>query len=109
MAMEIRRIEDCIRFAEAKLSKNVLFDSPHFFCDVYCLRPGQEQKAHDHHGADKVYYALEGTVLVRVGDEEQDLVAGHAVIARSGQVHGVRNVSGENAVLFVVMAPRPAR
>lgn len=105
--MELRRIQDCIRFSDSKLQKNVLFDTPHFFCDVYCLKPGQEQKAHDHHGADKVYYALQGTVRVRVGDEEQDLSAGSAVIARGGQVHGVRNLSGADAVLFVVMAPRP--
>jgi len=105
--MELRRIEDCIRFASTKLQKNVLFDSPQFFCDVYCVAPGQEQKAHEHYGADKVYFALQGTVRVRIGDEEQDLAAGSAVIARGGQVHGVRNLTDQNAVLFVVMAPRP--
>ena len=105
--MKVLTLADFQQFSSEKMKKNNLFQTPRFFCDIYCFEPGQEQKAHDHHGANKVYYALQGTVRVRVGDEEQDLSAGSAVIARGGQVHGVRNLSGADAVLFVVMAPRP--
>ncbi|QIN80659.1 cupin domain-containing protein [Rubrobacter marinus] len=89
------------------MKKNALFDSPHLFYDLYCLLPGQAQKVHAHEGSDKVYYVLEGTGRFTVGDEEADLGRGKAVIARSGEPHGVRNESGENLVLLVTMAPRP--
>ena len=90
------------------MQKNALFDSQHLFYDTYCLLPGQAQKVHTHEGSDKVYYVLEGTGRFTVGDEEQDLPQGRAVIARAGQTHGVSNESGENLVLLVTMAPRPS-
>ncbi|MDQ4106713.1 MAG: cupin domain-containing protein [Actinomycetota bacterium] len=90
------------------MRKNSLFDSPHLFYDAYCLLPGQAQKVHAHEGSDKVYYVLEGTGRFTVGEEEQDLTKGQAVIARAGEPHGVRNASEENLVLLVTMAPRPA-
>jgi mannose-6-phosphate isomerase-like protein (cupin superfamily) len=38
----------------------------------------------------------------------EDLGEGHAVIARAGTPHGVRNETDENLVLLVTMAPRPS-
>jgi len=106
--VEIRSITESIAFSEEKMKKNALFDSPHFFYDTYCLLPGQTQKVHAHEGSDKVYYVLEGTGRFTIGEEEQDLPQGHAVIARAGQPHGVRNESGENLILLVTMAPHPS-
>ena len=105
--MESRSFADAVAFSEEKMKKNALFDSPHFFYDLYCLLPGQSQKVHAHEGSDKVYYVLEGTGRFTIGDEEADLGQGNAVIARSGEAHGVRNETRENLVLLVTMAPRP--
>ncbi len=90
------------------MKKNSIFDSPHLFYDAYCLLPGQGQKVHAHAGSDKIYYVLEGTCRFSVGDEEEDLGEGHAVIARAGVPHGVRNETDKNLVLLVTMAPRPS-
>lgn len=106
--MDSKRVGDEISFSQEKMKKNALFDSRRLFFDAYCLLPGQAQKVHAHEGSDKVYYVLEGTGRFTVGDEEQDLAEGHAVIARAGQPHGVRNESGENLILLVTMAPRPS-
>jgi mannose-6-phosphate isomerase-like protein (cupin superfamily) len=105
--LESKLISAEISFSEEKMKKNSLFDSPHLFYDAYCLLPGQAQKVHAHEGSDKVYYVLGGTGRFTVGDEEEDLGAGHAVIARAGVPHGVRNETGEDLVLLVTMAPRP--
>ncbi len=104
--METRSIAECIAFSEEKMKKNALFDSPHLFYDTYCLLPGQSQKTHAHEESDKIYYVMSGTGRFTVGDEEQDLPQGRAVIARAGQPHGVRNESDHNLVLLVTMAPR---
>jgi mannose-6-phosphate isomerase-like protein (cupin superfamily) len=106
--LESRSFADAVAFSDEKMKKNALFDSPHLFYDLYCLLPGQAQKVHAHDGSDKVYYVLEGTGRFTVGGEEADLGWGNAVIARSGEPHGVRNETRENLVLLVTMAPRPS-
>ena len=106
--MEIRSVEQSLTFSSEKMQKNALFDSPHLFYDAYCLLPGQSQKVHAHEGSDKVYYVLRGTGSFTVGDEERDLAEGHAVIARAGDPHGVRNEAEDDLVLLVTMAPRPS-
>jgi mannose-6-phosphate isomerase-like protein (cupin superfamily) len=106
--LESKRIADAASFSEEKMQKNVLFDSEHLFYDLYCLLPGQVQKVHAHDGSDKVYYVLRGTGRFTVGEEEEDLGIGHAVIARAEEQHGVRNEGGEELVLLVTMAPRPS-
>jgi mannose-6-phosphate isomerase-like protein (cupin superfamily) len=103
-----KRVDEEISFSEEKMKKNSLFDSPHLFYDTYCLLPAQAQKIHAHEGSDKVYYVLRGTGRFTVGDEEEDLDEGHAVIARAGVPHGVRNETDENLVLLVTMAPKPS-
>lgn len=106
--MESKRITDSIAFSEEKMQKNSLFDSERLFYDTYCLLPGQAQKVHAHENSDKVYYVLEGMGRFTVGQEEEDLGEGHAVVARAGEQHGVRNETEVNLVLLVTMAPPPA-
>jgi mannose-6-phosphate isomerase-like protein (cupin superfamily) len=106
--LESKRVDAEISFSEEKMKKNSLFDSPHLFYDAYCLLPGQSQKLHAHEGSDKVYFVLRGTGRFTVGDDEEDLGEGYAVIARAGVPHGVRNETEQNLVLLVTMAPRPS-
>ncbi len=106
--MESKHVKEAVSFSEEKMKKNALFDSGRLFYDLYCLLPGQAQKVHAHEGSDKIYYVLQGAGRFTVGDEERDLGEGHAVIARAGEPHGVRNETDENLVLLVTMAPRPS-
>ena len=106
--METTNVSDVAEFSEEKMKKNSLFDSPRLFYDAYCLLPGQSQKVHAHEGSDKVYYVLRGTGSFTVGEEERDLGEGHAIIARAGNPHGVRNETQEDLIILVTMAPRPS-
>ena len=94
-------------FDAANMQKINLFETERFFLDVYCLEPGQAQKAHAHAGSDKVYAVLEGSVHARVGAEEQELRAGEAVLAPAGTEHGIENRSQGRAAVLVLMAPKP--
>ena len=105
--MENKRVTDSVKFSDDKMQKNSLFESSRLFYDTYCLLPGQEQKVHAHEDSDKVYYVLEGTGRFTVGEEEEDLGKGYAIMARAGDPHGVRNATDENLVLLVTMAPPP--
>lgn len=95
------------RFDGAKLQKLNLFETERFFCDIYCLEPGQSQKPHAHAGSDKLYAVLEGSVVARVGGEERELQQGEVVLAEAGQEHGIENRGARRAAVLVFMAPRP--
>jgi mannose-6-phosphate isomerase-like protein (cupin superfamily) len=102
-----KNIREAARFSEEKMAKVNLFETERMFCDVYGLEPGQEQRGHSHHGADKIYAVLSGTGLFRIGSEERELGPESVILAPSGVEHGVRNNSDARLVLLVVMAPNP--
>jgi quercetin dioxygenase-like cupin family protein len=106
MAIEIKKL-DVRRYDAAKMQKLNLFETSRFFCDVYCLEPGQAQKPHQHEGADKLYAVLEGEVEARVGTETAQLGVGDVVLAPAGIDHGLENRSAGRAAVLVFMAPRP--
>ncbi|MGD9765551.1 MAG: cupin domain-containing protein [Candidatus Binatia bacterium] len=95
-------------FAAEKMKKNNLFTTDRMFCDVYCFEPGQEQHTHAHAGSDKLYFVIEGTARITIGDEERDVGAGTAALAPAGLSHGVRNASPGRVKLLVIMAPKPS-
>ena len=105
--MEVRRIEDLIRFSDEKMQKVPLFDSARYFCDLYCLKSGQDQRIHSHAESDKIYFVLRGKGKFHIAGEERELSAGEAVLAKPGQDHGVKNSAVEDLVLLVFMTPRP--
>jgi mannose-6-phosphate isomerase-like protein (cupin superfamily) len=105
--MEIRNLDELIRFSEDKMQKLAVFESAKYFCDLYCLKPGQDQRIHQHAESDKIYVVLQGRGLFHIAGEESELIEGQAVIARPGQDHGVKNSSEEELVLLVFMTPRP--
>ncbi|HTO70990.1 MAG TPA: cupin domain-containing protein [Myxococcota bacterium] len=94
-------------FSPEKLRKVGLFQTERFFLDVYCMEPGQSQKPHAHEGCDKVYVVLEGKARVHVAGKEQELGAGEAVLAASGEVHGIANAARTRCVVLTFMAPKP--
>ncbi len=96
-----------IRFSSEKMQKVPLFGSEKYFCDLYCLQPGQEQRVHSHSESDKIYYVIEGRGMLHIAGKERECTAGDAIIARGGEDHGVKNESENNLVLLVFMTPRP--
>jgi quercetin dioxygenase-like cupin family protein len=95
------------KFNAEKMAKVGLCDSSRMFCDLYCLLPGQAQKVHSHAESDKVYYVIEGTPTLIIGEEERELSAGELAYAAPGVPHGVRNDSDNEVTCLVFMTPRP--
>lgn len=40
--MKVLTLADFKQFSSEKMKKNNLFQTPRFFCDIYCFEPGQE-------------------------------------------------------------------
>ena len=87
--MSVTRLDDHQRFDADRMVKVPIVDSPFFFCDVYCLEPGQEQPVHEHADSDKLYYVLEGQATVTIGDATHQAPAGTS---------GVRGPPGTTSV-----------
>jgi quercetin dioxygenase-like cupin family protein len=105
--MNVVNLSDFQQFSQDKMKKNNMFQTPRFFCDVYCFEPGQEQKGHVHGEQDKVYVVLEGQGTFQVGGEHQVLRAGQGTMAPAGEEHGVKNDSGQRLKVLVFVAPNP--
>ena len=105
--MKVVTLTDFQAFSAEKMKKNNLFQTPRFFCDVYCFEPGQEQKGHVHGEQDKVYIVLEGKGTFQVGADKQVLEPGQGTLASAGEEHGVKNDSGQRLKVLVFVAPNP--
>ena len=101
------RIRDHTRFQADRMAKVALGATERALVDLYCVAPGQSQKAHTLGEQDKVYVVLEGDVRITVGGEDDTFGPGEAVIARAGEVHGLVNAGPVPAVLLVVVTPPP--
>ena len=105
--MNVLNVLEQIAFKSDKLNKISLFDTDKFFCDIYCIKPGQSQKVHSHQESDKVYFVLEGRGKLIIGSESREVGPNEIALAPTGQLHGLMNESGNNLVLLVFMAPKP--
>ncbi|MBK9313760.1 MAG: cupin domain-containing protein [Acidobacteria bacterium] len=105
--MNYKDVFEVTKFNPEKMAKINLFETSNFFCDVYCLEPGQQQKAHAHEKEDKLYYVLSGRGEFMIGDETRELSEHKIVFAEAGKVHGVRNTSDGRLTLLVFMTPNP--
>lgn len=105
--MNVINLTDYQQFSNEKMKKNNIFQTPRFFCDVYCFEPGQEQKGHIHGEQDKVYLVLEGQGKFKVGAEEKILGPGQGTMAPAGEEHGVRNHTDGRLKVLVFVAPNP--
>jgi quercetin dioxygenase-like cupin family protein len=91
------------------MTKGTIAEGESLFAGLNCFEPGQEHALHSHRGQDKLYVLLEGSGLVRIGEETEQLFAGDAAFAPSGIPHSIHNPGPERLVVMVVLAPPPQK
>lgn len=101
------RIRDHAKFQTDKMAKIALATTSRTQLDLYCLEPGQTQKAHTHTDQDKIYVVMEGRGRFSLDGAESTLEAGEAIVAPAGAAHGVVNDSTDRLLLLVVVTPPP--
>ena len=101
------RVKDLAEFAPDKMAKIALATTDRSQLDLYCVAPGQSQKAHTHDAQDKIYYVLEGAGRFTLGESEERLVSGEALVAPAGVLHGLVNDGAEPLLVLVVVTPPP--
>lgn len=101
------RIREHVRLDPARMARIALGRTERALLDLYCLAPGQAQRPHVHGDQDKLYVVVEGAGRFRLGDGEERLEAGDALIAPAGVEHGVTNDGDHPLVVLVVVTPPP--
>ncbi|HET8575930.1 MAG TPA: cupin domain-containing protein [Methylomirabilota bacterium] len=101
------RIRDHVKLAADKMAKIALHATDRTLLDLYCVAPGQSQKAHTHDAQDKIYYVLEGAGRFSLAGAEQRVEAGEALVAPAGVEHGLVNDGADPLLVLVVVAPPP--
>jgi quercetin dioxygenase-like cupin family protein len=91
------------------MGKGDVVQGESLFAGLNCFEPGQEHAPHAHKGQDKLYFVLEGSGIVQVGDQTETLSAGDAAFAPSGVLHSVRNPGPGRLIVMAVMAPPPRK
>ena len=95
------------RFSLDRMAKIALAATERTQVDLYCVAPGQAQKAHAHEGQDKLYFVLEGSGRFVVGDAEERLASGEGLLAPAGVTHGLVNDGTDPLLVLVVVTPPP--
>ena len=101
-------VKERVRFAQDKMKKIALATTERSQLDLYCVAPGQSQKAHTHDAQDKIYYVLEGAGRFTLGGKPERLTAGEALVAPAGVEHGLVNDGPDPLLVLVVVTPPPA-
>ena len=105
--MFAKRVVSLAKFAPDKMGKSTGMQGESLFVGLNSFEPGQEHAAHTHSGQDKLYFVLEGSGVVRVGEDTVLLNAGDAAFAPSGTVHSIQNPGPDRLVVMAVLAPPP--
>ena len=105
--MIVRKAVGRAVFTESKMGKTTLLAGDRVFAGLNCFLPGQRHALHTHAGQDKLYFILQGTGEVTVGDTTDKVAPGDLVMAGSDQPHGISNPGPDKLVVLTVMAPPP--
>jgi quercetin dioxygenase-like cupin family protein len=103
----VKRAAGLATFAPEKMTKTTLAQGEYLFAGLNSFEPGQEHALHAHEGQEKLYVVLEGSGIVCVGDQTENLTLGDVAFAPPGVLHSIRNPGPQRLVVMVVLAPPP--
>jgi mannose-6-phosphate isomerase-like protein (cupin superfamily) len=69
------------------------------------IQPGAKQEPMVHEESDEIFTIVTGSLLVNVGDEWFEAVAGHTFTVPAGVPHGSSNDSDENVTMLACHSP----
>ena len=105
--MFVKKLAGLATFSAEKMTKSTVARGNFLFAGLNSFEPGQEHALHAHAGQDKLYFILEGSGVVQVGDDSELLSAGDAAFAPSGVDHAIRNPGPGRLIVMAILAPPP--
>ena len=108
--MQVLKAETAPRYIRAEGITSHLLASPrtcgaeHLTTTLAIIQPGGAQRMHSH-APEQVYFILEGSGLMTVGDETRRVGPGDCIFIRSGESHGLKNDGTTILRYFSAAAP----
>ena len=69
------------------------------------IKPGKSTMRHHHKKTEEVYYIMQGTARMELGDKKFDVEPGDAIAILPGTPHKISNTGKEDLVLLCCCAP----
>lgn len=73
------------------------------------LPPGHAVTVHFHCATEEIYYVLEGSGVMTIGDESEPVALGDAIFIPTGSVHSLRNTGSSDMRIILVCGPAFSR
>ena len=104
------KVADFIAKSGPEATKHVLFENERCNSVIWVVPPGKEVVAHYHPETDDVWIVLQGKGDYYIAKGETcPIEAGMVIPAEKGEIHGVKNNSGDILVFSAVSAPMPVQ
>jgi mannose-6-phosphate isomerase-like protein (cupin superfamily) len=97
------------QFSDLKMGKTTIVKGLQLFAGLNCFEPGHEHSLHCHADQEKLYVVIEGTAIVRIGEQEETLGPGGVAFAASDVPHSVRNPGPSRLVVMAILSPPPSK
>ncbi|HHV79327.1 MAG TPA: cupin domain-containing protein [Firmicutes bacterium] len=106
--MEIKWLEENVRFDPEKPVRQLLFSTPKGNTVLVCLEPGQSLPLHQHIGSEEVITVLEGEGEIVIGDEVMPFDKPFVALVPADTSHLTRSTR-KQVILVGAIVPRPEK
>ncbi len=97
--MDHLRVEDLVEFSTAKRIRKKLLGSAKIVAELLCYEPGQSTPIHQHPQQDEIFYVLEGSGKLTLGDGETAIHPQSLILVPAQTRHGL--VAGETRLVIL--------
>ena len=106
-ALQTVNIGDISEFDKKDMLKKVPFAADKLVINTYFFSPGQVLRFHEHPSSDELFYIVEGSGQLTVGDNQVMVDSGSLVYGPANVPHGLVNSGNERIVMISVQSPKP--
>jgi quercetin dioxygenase-like cupin family protein len=102
--MEHLEIEHLVEFSKDKRIRKKLGGSPNMITELLCYEPGQGTPIHHHPQQEEIFYIVEGSGTIVIGDEEAQVTRSSLYFVPPQTRHGI-TAGDERLVILFFKAP----
>lgn len=107
--MQTVSVTDMIEFADKRRVRKKLLSEPMLESELVCYAPGQGTQEHFHKLQEEIYYIIEGSGSITIGDETTRVKAGDMIFSPADTPHSISTGSERMVMIFIKGPGRPKR
>ncbi|MCL4458773.1 MAG: cupin domain-containing protein [Chloroflexi bacterium] len=105
--MEYTKISEIKEFSAERFLKKVPLTTEKIVFNAFNFRPRQILPLHKHPTTDELFYVIEGTGEVTIGNEQRTIGPTSVIYGPADVWHGIVNAGEDDMVVISVQAPKP--